>query len=113
MDIAMALAMTAGSSLVSAVVAAVVSALIMKIKVARKASADAKQNSEELKQIVLIDTKMICRLVIYSDKFSVDEKLDAYVIYRDRCNGNHQTKKYMDELVGMDVDKYLEKHRKD
>lgn len=104
--------MAAVSSLISALVAAVVSAVLMKVRVVRKASADAKQESEELKKLILQNTLMTCRMVIYSDKFSVDEKLDAYVLYRDECNGNHQTKTYMDALVGMDVDEYLKKHRK-
>lgn len=103
--------MTALSSLISALVAAVVSALIMKVRVVRKASADAKQESEELKKLILQNTLMTCRMVIYSDKFSIDEKLDAYVLYRDECHGNHQTKTYMDGQVGMDVDEYLNKHR--
>ena len=38
------------------------------------------------------------------------KKLDAYVVYRDKCKGNHQTKTYMDDLVGCDVDEYIEKH---
>lgn len=105
------LVMTALSSLISALVAAVVSAVVMKVRVVRKASADAKQESEELKKLIVQNTLMTCRLVIYSDKFSIDEKLEAYVVYRDN-GGNHQTKTYMDGLVGMDVDEYLEKHCK-
>lgn len=105
------LVMTALSSLISALVAAVVSAVVMKVRVVRKASADAKQESEELKKLIVQNTLMTCRLVIYSDKFSIDEKLEAYVVYRDN-GGNHQTKTYMDGLVGMDVDEYLEKHYK-
>ena len=54
---------------------------------------------------------MTCRLAIYDEHFSVDEKLDAYTIYRNN-GGNHQTKTYMDDLVGSDVDDYIEKHRK-
>lgn len=106
------LVMTALSSLISALVAAVVSAVVMKVRVVRKASADAKQESEEVKDLVLHIATMVCRMVIYSDKFSIDEKLEAYVVYRDKCHANHLTKKHMDGLVGMDVDEYLEKHCK-
>ena len=56
-------------------------------------------------------TLMVCRLVIYSDKFSLDEKIDAYEVYRGR-NGNHRTKRYMDEKLGMDADEYLAQHGK-
>lgn len=97
----------------SAVVAAIVSAVVMKVRVVRKASDDAKRDNEETRDLILQVATMVCRLGIYSDKFSTDEKLDAYVIYRDKCHANHQTKTYMDGVVGMDVDDYLKKHRKD
>ncbi len=103
--------MTALSSLISALVAAIVSAVVMKVRVVRKASADAKRESAELKKLIVQNTLMTCRLVIYSDKFSIDEKLEAYIVYRDN-GGNHQTKTYMDGLVGMDVDEYLLNHCK-
>lgn len=54
-------------------------------------------------------TIMVCRLVIYNDKFSVDEKVDAYRTYRGR-GGNSKTKHYMDELLGEDADDYLAHH---
>ena len=98
------------TALVSSVIAAIVSAVVMKIQVVRKAADDAKKNNEELKDLILQNTKMTCRMTIYDSHFSTDEKLEAYVIYRDKCHGNHQTKKYMDDLVGCDVDEYLEKH---
>lgn len=53
---------------------------------------------------------MVCRLAIYNDKFSVDEKVDAYRIYRER-GGNSKTKHYMDELLGEDADDYLAHHK--
>lgn len=56
-------------------------------------------------------TLMVCRLVIYSDKFSMDEKIDAYEVYRER-HGNSRTKHYMDEELGMDADEYLVQHGK-
>lgn len=99
----------ATTALISSVVAAIVSAVITKIKVARKAAGEARQDSEELKKLILDNTKMTCRLAIYDEHFSVDEKLSAYEIYRSH-GWNHQTKTYMDQLVGGDVDEYLERH---
>ena len=103
---------TATTALVSSIMGAVVGALVSKIKTARRAADDAKHESEELKELMKQNIVMTCRLTIYDDHFSVDEKLDAYSIYRE-YGGNHQTKTYMDDLVGCDVDDYLEKHRKD
>lgn len=56
-------------------------------------------------------TLMVCRMSIYDEHFSTDEKVDAYRIYREK-GGNHQTKKYMDELLGEDADAYLARHSK-
>lgn len=98
------LTMTAFTALVSSVVAAIVGALVSKLKTTTK---EAAENREIQRQTLM----MICRMAIYDEHFSVDEKLDAYEIYRD-AGGNHQTKKYMDELVGSDVDDYIERHRK-
>ena len=99
------LALTAFTALISSVVAAIVGALVSKLKTTTK---EAAENREIQRQTLM----MICRMAIYDEHFSVDEKLDAYEIYRD-AGGNHQTKKYMDELVGSDVDDYIEKHRKE
>lgn len=102
------------TALVSSVIGAIVSAVVMKIKMTAKAIDDAKTEREkgnaELKELMLQETKMTCRMAIYDPHFSTDEKLEAYVIYRDKCHGNHQTKRYMDKLVGCDVDEYLERH---
>lgn len=98
------LALTAFTALISSVVGAIVGALVSKLKTATK---EAAENREIQRQTLM----MICRMAIYDEHFSVDEKLDAYEIYRD-AGGNHQTKKYMDELVGSDVDDYIERHRK-
>lgn len=106
-----ALAMTAFTALISSLVGALVGALVSKIKTVRKAADDARKSNDELKGIMQQNIVMTCRLAIYDEHFTVDEKLDAYEIYRDN-GGNHQTKKYMDELVGSDVDDYIEKHRK-
>lgn len=105
------LAMTVFTAFVSSVVGAVVGALVSKIKTVRKAADDARKSNDELKAIMQQNIIMTCRMAIYDEHFTVDEKLDAYEIYRDN-GGNHQTKKYMDELVGSDVDDYIEKHRK-
>ena len=98
------------TTLISTVIAAIVSTVVTKIRVARKASDDAKKASKELRELMLQETKMTCRMAIYDPHFSTDEKLEAYVIYRDTCHANHQTKRYMDELVGCDVDEYLTRH---
>ena len=78
-----------------------------------KAVAGKRDESERATKRLLEDidalTLMVCRLTIYNDKFSVEEKLDAYKTYRDK-GGNHQTKTYMDKLLGEDVDAYLDKH---
>lgn len=92
------------TALISSIVGALVGAIVSKIKTVSK---DAEENKEMQRQTLM----MTCRMAIYDEHFSVDEKLDAYVIYRDTCHGNHQTKKYMDELVGGDVDEYIERHK--
>ena len=92
------------TALISSLVGAIVGALVSKLKTATK---EAVENREIQRQTLM----MICRIAIYDEHFTVDEKLDAYEIYRDN-GGNHQTKKYMDNLVGCDVDEYLEKHPK-
>ena len=99
------------STLISSVVGAIVAAIVSKIKLVRKASEDAKRGNKELMELMQQNILMTCRMAIYDEHFSVDEKLDAYAIYRDN-GGNHQTKTYMDKLVSCDVDEYLEKHRK-
>lgn len=52
------------------------------------------------------------RMAVYDEHFSTEEKLQAYQLYRD-VGGNHQTKYYMDSLLGEDVDVYLEHHGKE
>lgn len=107
-----ALIATALTALISSLIGALVGALVSKLKTAKNAVDDAKRERAELKGIMEQNIVMTCRMAIYDEHFSVDEKLDAYTIYRD-YGGNHQTKKFMDELVGCDVDEYLERHRKD
>lgn len=110
------LARTALTALVSSLVGALVGALVSKVKTARRQAEKARRQAEkaeaeaeDLKLMIVQNTIMTCRMAIYDEHFSIDEKLEAYKIYRDR-GFNHQTKKYMDELVGGDVDEYLEKH---
>lgn len=90
---------TVVTAVISSVVGAVVAAALTKVK-----------EAAELKEMMRQNILMTCRLTIYNDHFSVDEKLDAYIIYRDTCHANHQTKTYMDDLVGCDVDDYLQRH---
>ena len=109
MDIAALVATTAISSIISAVVGAIIGALVAKIRVVKKASNDAKESSQKMMKMQEESLLMVCRLAIYDSHFSIDEKLDAYQIYKAN-GGNHQTKTYMDSLVGMDVDEYLNRH---
>jgi hypothetical protein len=105
--------MSIATALISSVIAAIVSAVVMKIKMTKQAIDDAKSEREkdnaELKELMLQNTKLTCRLAIYDEHFSVDEKLSAYKVYSSH-GWNHQTKKYMDDLVGEDVDGYIERH---
>jgi hypothetical protein len=101
------------TALVSSVIGAITSAVVMKIKMTAQAIDDAKAEREkgnaELRELLLQNTKLTCRLAIYDEHFSVDEKLSAYKVYSSH-GWNHQTKQYMDELVGCDVDEYIERH---
>lgn len=99
------------TALISSLVGAVVGALVSKMKTAAKAVNDAKTERAELKNIMEQNIVMTCRMAIYDNHFSIDEKLDAYEIYRS-YGGNHQTKQFMDKQVGCDVDEYIERHRK-
>ena len=96
---------TAITALISSAVGALVGALVSKIKTSTVEARD-------MREMQIMNLKMTCRMAIYDEHFTTDEKIDAYIVYRDKCHGNHQTKKYMDELVGSDVDDYIEKHRK-
>lgn len=111
-----ALISTALTALISSVIGAVVAAVVSKIKITKKRAEEAKERAEQEKQdaadlklMITQNTVMTCRIAVYDEHFSIDEKLEAYKIYRDR-GGNHKTKTYMDELVGCDVDEYLTKH---
>lgn len=97
------LAMTAFTALISSLVGALVGALVSKIKTSTK-------DARETRELQLMNLEMTCRLVIYSERFTTDEKIEAYIVYRDTCHANHQTKTHMDGLVGCDIDEYIEKH---
>lgn len=71
----------------------------------RKMKKDAAEG-KEMQEFTLLT---VCRLAIYDDHFSTDEKVDAYRAYRNH-GGNHKTKKYMDNLLGEDADAYLARH---
>lgn len=94
------------TALISSSVGALVGTLVSKLKTATKEAAE----DREIQRLTLLLT---CRMAIYDEHFTTDEKIDAYIVYRDKCHGNHQTKKFMDELVGCDIDEYIERHKKD
>lgn len=70
---------------------------------------EERQAREEMRELLKQNTIMTCRMAIYNDHFSIDEKISAYITYRDQKQ-NHHTKKYMDEKVGCDIDEYIERH---
>lgn len=71
----------------------------------KRMKSDADEGKEMQKLILLT----VCRLAIYDDHFSVDEKVETYRVYR-RHGGNHDAKKYMTALLGEDADAYLASH---
>ena len=73
--------------------------------VLRKMKADADEGKEMQKLILLT----VCRLAIYDEHFSVDEKVATYRVYR-KHGGNHDAKKYMTALLGEDADAYIATH---
>ena len=87
-----------------AAVAGYLGGQLRKVKEYKRKMDDDRRTLDEL-------TLMVCRMSIYDEHFSTDEKVDAYRIYREK-GGNHQTKKYMDELLGEDADAYLARHSK-
>lgn len=94
-----------------------VAGLLRKAKAAKKEAEDAaeeeKRSTEKLLEKIqkAVDklTIMVCRITIYDEHFSTDEKIDAYRTYRS-YGENHQTKKHMDGLLGEDADAYLASH---
>ena len=88
--------------LVPTILAAVAGYLKGKLSKAKAENADSKATLDAV-------AVMVCRMAIYDEHFSIDEKVDAYRLYRAK-GGNHQTKKHMDELLGVDADAYLVRH---
>ena len=75
----------------------------------KKRIEEERQALAEMRELLKQNTIMTCRMAIYNDHFSTDEKISAYITYRDQ-NQNHHTKTYMDEQVGCDIDEYIERH---
>ena len=75
----------------------------------KKRVEEEQQSAAEMRELIKQNTIMTCRMAIYNDHFSIDEKISAYIIYRNQGQ-NHHTKKYMDEQVGGDIDDYIERH---
>ena len=98
------------SSAISAIIGAAVASLISRAKVAKQRSDADRQEREDMRELLLQNTKMTCRMVIYDEHFDMDEKIEAYIIYRSH-RWNHRTKQHMDMLLGCDVDEYLENFR--
>lgn len=99
MDIAALAISPLVSYVVTAVLGAVVGWLTLRIKTYKK-------RSETIDQIAI----MTCRQVIYSDHFDIDEKIEAYLLYKSK-GANHRTKQVMSELVGKDIDEYIIDHK--
>ena len=75
------------------------------IGMVRKMRKDADEDKEVQKFTLLT----VCRMAIYDDHFSTDEKVETYRMYR-KHGGNHDAKKYMTNLLGEDADAYLASH---
>lgn len=80
--------------------------LIKKLKAAKEHEDETLKDMQDTLDAIAL---MTCRLAIYDEHFSTDEKAEAYRLYRKK-GGNHQTKKYMDNLLGEDADVYLARH---
>ena len=78
-------------------------------KVEEERLEEERKAREEMRELLKQNTIMTCRMAIYNDHFSTDEKISAYITYRAQKQ-NHHTKKYMDEKVGCDIDEYIERH---
>ena len=99
MDIIEALASPAISYIITAVLGALVGWLSLRIK-------DYQKQSHTIDQVAI----MTARQCIYSEHFDIDEKVDAYILYKSK-GANHRTKQVMSDLVGMDIDEYILNHR--
>lgn len=70
---------------------------------------EERQAIVEVRELLKQNTIMTCRMAIYNEHFSIDEKISAYITYRNQGQ-NHHTKTYMDKLVDCDIDEYIERH---
>ena len=75
------------------------------VGVLKKAKRDADEG-KEIQEFILLT---VCRMAIYDEHFSTNEKVETYRVYR-RHGGNHEAKRYMSELLGEDADAYLASH---
>lgn len=92
--------------ILSALIVALMTAMGARIaKLAREQREHDRREKSQLDAMAL----MVFRMAVYDDHFALSEKLEAYVLYREH-GGNHETKAYMDRLIGEDVDDYLERH---
>lgn len=101
--------MTAFTGVLSSVIGALVGAIVSKIKTIKQQTEIERAEAEELRDLVIQNTLLTCRMAIYDDHFSIDEKIEAYKIYKTH-GGNHKTKIYMDGVVGLDIDEYIANH---
>lgn len=88
--------------LITAVLGIAVGWLTLKVKEYKKAKDDT---NTTLNQIIF----WICKGVIYSPNFTIDEKCDAYLLYASK-GGNGKARKHMSNLVGEDIDDYITTH---
>lgn len=92
--------------ILSALIVALITALATKLaRLTREQREHDRREKRQLDSMAL----MVFRMAVYDEHFDLGEKLEAYVLYREH-GGNHQTKAYMDRLLGEDVDEYLERH---
>lgn len=97
--------------LVPTVLSAAVGFLAGKLSKAKAERMEREKQAEDMSDTLDAVAVMVCRMAIYDEHFSIDEKVDAYALYRAK-GGNHQTKKHMDELLGEDADAWLARHEK-
>lgn len=94
--------------IMSALIIAAITALarLLRKRASESLAYRARREGEERSRDMIL-----YRMAVYDEHFSIDEKLEAYVLYR-AAGGNHKTKEYMDSLIGEDVDEYLERHER-
>ena len=97
------------SSVVTTICGTVIGILISRLRGAASGHKETMAAMEAQRKRTDQIERITLRMAIYDEHFDIDEKLEAYVLYSER-GGNHRTKKYMDDQVGMDVDMFLAKH---